>query len=189
MMLTREREEEILCQYKPYLSRFVRTFESKCKKEENPSLDHDDLFQIASMWFLNTLRKEGLRAALGKRISLHHELYDAVRKSYPLSLPYGQFGKRDREVTFIAFDTEAGEEILRTVGSCCDMEDSVAFTHDFNGVYQQMSERERTVVNMRMDGVRIADIAKHLNVTSRTVNNIISSMRDKYREYFNNDAA
>lgn len=186
MILTREQEEQLLRQYKSYLSKQVANF-LKGRKCENPVLNTEDLMQVAYEWFLKTIREEGLQAALRKRRMLHHVLYETVRNSYPMYVPYYVF-RQKRDVQFHSLDSiEASPDS----GPCHsrNFEEWITENIMIERFMGALSDRERTIVDMKLAGYRIKEIAEHLDINVRTVNNAFHVIRDKCTYYLKNKAA
>lgn len=174
-------EQAILSQYRPYLMGRVNTFLCKGNGRCNAVLSQQDLLQEASIWFLNEYRQGGLEAALTHRLSLHRALYDAVRRAYQISMPYGVYRTRPKDVNrFVPSDASA--ESCPVTG-WYSMEDDVIFHADVSSAIARFSGEEQEMLRMKANGMTQREIARHIGVSQAYVCRAFKDMRKRIRTY------
>ena len=167
--------EQVYVTYRPIILSRVNLF-TVHRTRENAIVGWDDLTQEASLWFIVTMQTQGLEAALRHRLSLHHALYEAVMRSYPLHMPYHAYAKRELQ-EFIPLD--ADESSVRAV------EDDEHMTSNLHArmLYAMLTQAEKEVVDMKMQGMSIREIARAMNVSKYCVEHIINGMRNRLAAY------
>lgn len=141
------RMEELLIQYKPYLSHEVGRFITGCKG--NPLLQPEDLYQEASMWFVRTCRESGLEFAVKYRRSLRHALFEACRRAYPVKIAYGAFCKK-RDVQTCLYD-----DCMGTTACCDDVEAEVVL----RSTLESLSPVQKRVLDLKLQGYTPKEIS------------------------------
>jgi len=161
--------------YRPFILSRVKLFTAHGTRE-NAIVGWDDLMQEASLWFITTMQTQGMEEVLRHRLSLHHTLYEAVRLSYPLYIPYYAFAKRE-QIEFTPMD--AVESQVPAV------EDDQHMTSNLYArmLYAMLTPTEKDVVDRKLQGMTLDEIAREMNVTARTISNIIKRMRCRLEAY------
>jgi len=55
---------------------------------------------------------------------------------------------------------------------------------DLDAFIETLNDKERTILNLIIDGYTVREICKHLKISSKTYTRIISTIRQKALEYF-----
>jgi DNA-directed RNA polymerase specialized sigma24 family protein len=55
---------------------------------------------------------------------------------------------------------------------------------DLDAFIETLNDKERTILNLILDGYTVREICKHLKISSKTYTRIISTIRQKALEYF-----
>lgn len=169
--------KEIYSQYLPYIKSRVNYFLRRRTFQDNPIVSKEDLMQEAIIWFIQTERTEGLEAALRNRLSLHRALYDAVRKAYPVSYPYGAYRKK-AALRFEPIEESAGIADSAPFHSG-DMEECIAERIDMERMISSLTATEQRVMNLKLRGMSQREIALALSVTESTVSHTMKRIREK----------
>lgn len=144
----------------------------KGKPTYNPVLGRDDLIQEAALCFIKTAREKGIDLAYRNYLELRHVMHDAVRRAYPLSIAHSAYKHREK-VEFISIDLcEIPTQRLEDV-----VEDKLAAEN----LYASLNEEEKKIVDMRLQGMTIAQMAKEMKVPTYNISYIIKKMRDRLK--------
>ena len=96
-------ETSILNKYTPLINHTVNCFLNKLNPHNrNGVLDAEDLRQEVTIAMLSIIRAEGEEALTRNRLTFIHVMWEAVRKAYPLSIPYYAFGNQHRQALNLA---------------------------------------------------------------------------------------
>lgn len=163
--------------YDHFIESQVKHFMSRSKGTNNLIVSAEDLKQEASIWFLVTMREQGINAALRHSLCLHHALYDAVRRSYPLHMSYHAFRNRTN-YAFVSVD-----KIKENIASNENVEEAITAKVDAERLYAKLTDREKRIVTMKMEGIPLRKIAQALGISRRMVDYSVRAMRERLAAY------
>ena len=96
-------EQTLINKYTPLINHTVNCFVNKLNPHNrNGVLDAEDLRQEVNIAMLSIIRAEGEEALTRNRLTFIHVMWEAVRKAYPLTIPYYAFGNQHRQALNLA---------------------------------------------------------------------------------------
>lgn len=163
-------EQEIIRRNSNYINATVATFMHKLNPyNRNGVLDADDLRQEVTIAFIGIIRTQGEEALTRNRLTYLHVMWDAVRKAYPLSMSYHAFSTQSREAIYFP-----------TVDECFEEKELVQEEEDdtlTRIMIDQLPEPQRTIVQMKLDGMSQRDIAHALGVSDATMCRMLQRLK------------
>ncbi len=167
-------EQTLICKYTPLINHTVSTFMHKLNPHNrNGVLDADDLRQEVTIAFINIIRTQGEEALTRNRLTYLHVMWDAVRRAYPLAMSYQAFGKQNRKQMYTP-----------TVEGCFEDE---AFVQDIEAdtltriMIDQLPEPQRTIVQMKLNGMSQREIALALGVSDATMTRMFQRLKSSIK--------
>lgn len=167
-------ETSILNKYTPLINRTVNCFVNKLNpNNRNGVLDAEDLRQEVTIAVLTIIRTDGEEALQRNRLTFIHVMWEAVRKAYPVSIPYYAFGNQHREpINLIAFEEGF------TDASLTHEEEPDTITRI---MIDQLPEPKRTIIRMTLDGMSQMEIAHALGVSKATMSRMFQRTKDSIK--------
>lgn len=167
-------ETNILTKYTPFINHTVTHFMSKLNPyNRNGVLDAEDLKQEVIITILTIIRKDGEEALHRNRLTFIHVMWEAVRKAYPLSIPYHAFGKQHRQpLNLVSFE---------------EWYEDPSLTHEeepdtiFHIMIDQLPELQRTIIRMKLDGRTQREIAHVLGMSNTTMNRMYQRLKSSIK--------
>ena len=167
-------EQDIIRRNSDYINATVTAFMNKLNPHNrNGVLDADDLRQEVTIAFIDIIRTQGEEALAHNRLTYLHVMWDAVRKAYPLSMPYYAFGKQSREpMSFPTLDGYLEAEELAE-----DDEDNILTRI----MIDQLPEPQRAIVRMKLTGMSQREIARALGVSDATMTRMFQRLKESIK--------
>lgn len=173
-MSTLYNEANILSKYTPLLNATVTTFMHKLNPHNrNGMIDAEDLRQEVTIAFIGIIRTQGEEAITRNRLTYLHTMWDAVRRAYPLTMSYQAFGKQNRKPIHTP-----------SVGGCFEDEALVQDTEAdtlTRIMIDQLPEPQRTIVQMKMNGMSQREIALALGVSDATMSRMFQRLKESIK--------
>lgn len=167
-------ETSILNKYDPLINHTVNCFVNKLNpNNRNGVLDAEDLKQEVIIAMLTIIRSEGEEALQRNRLTFIHVMWEAVRKAYPVSIPYYAFGNQHREpLNLIAFEAGSTDASL----THAEEPDTI-----IRIMIDQLPEPKRTIIRMTLDGMSQREIAHALGVSYATMSRMFHQAKDSIK--------
>ena len=173
-MSTLYNESILINKYTPLLTATVTTFMNKLNPHNrNGVLDAEDLRQEVTIAFIDIIRTQGEEALTHNRLTFIHVMWDAVRRAYPLSIPYYAFGNQHRQALNLATFEEWYED-----PSLTHEEEPDTITRI---MIDQLPEPQRTIARMKLDGMSQREIANALGVSDATMSRMFQQLKNSIK--------
>ena len=167
-------EQTLICKYTPLINHTVSTFMHKLNPHNrNGVLDADDLRQEVTIAFINIIRTHGEEALARNRLTYLHVMWDAVRRAYPLAMSYQAFGKQNRNHMY----TPTVEGCFADEALVQDNEDDTLTRI----MIDQLPEPQRTIIQMKLNGVSQREIALALGVSDATMSRMFQRLKNSIK--------
>lgn len=192
MVLTREREAELIEQNMPKIYRSIDNFMAKCSKKNAISLSYDDCVQEVTIAFLKYIRKCDSEEKLNvfPWYDALHAMSEQVLRSQPLSVPMST--SRFNEVIH-SIPSTVSYEVMVSNG----MEIDGMSKHwvpdeetriDFDSFMASQPENIQRIAAMRLHGMTYRKIASQCGVSKTLVEKKIKRLRGDYDEFDKEDS-
>ena len=167
-------EQTLIYKYTPFINHTVNRFMNKLNPHNrNGVLDEEDLKQEIIIAMLTIIRTDGEEALHRNRLTFIHVMWEAVRRAYPLSIPYHAFGNQHREPLNLTPFEEWYED-----SSLTHEEEPDTITRI---MIDQLPEPKRTIIRMKLDGMEQQEIAHALGVSNATMSRMFQRTKDSIK--------
>ena len=188
MVLTPEREEELIVQNMPKIYRSVDNFMARCNQNSAVRISYDDCVQEVSIAFLKYMRKCETEEQINKFpwYDALHALSELVLRSQPLSVPVSstkEFSNIIHSIpATVSFDVLASSGIDINGMSKHWVPDTETKL-DFFSFMSEQEENVQRIASMSMYGLTRRKIAAQFGVNKNVIDKKISKLREQYDNF------
>lgn len=191
MVLSSERESELIEENMPKIYRSIDNFMARCPRDSGVRISYDDCVQEVSIAFLNYIRRCESEDQL--RIFPWYDAMQAMSRlilqCQPLSVPLrtSSFKKIINSIPLtVSYD------VLMTNGIEVDgmskhwVQDKDT-EMDFNDFMSSQDESIQRIASMRLHGMTMREIAGQFGVCFQAIDKKLKNLREKYDEFDEED--
>ena len=191
MVLSSERESELIEENMPKIYRSIDNFMARCPKDSGVQISYDDCVQEVSIAFLNYIRRCESEDQL--RIFPWYDAMQAMSRlilqSQPLSVPLrtSSFKKIINSIPLtVSYDVlmTNGIEVDGMSKHWVPDKDTEM---DFNDFMSSQDESIQRIASMRLHGMTMREIAGQFGVCFQAIDKKLKNLREKYDEFDEED--
>ena len=184
MMLSSEREAELVEQNMPKIYRAIDNFMSRCNQQQGVQISYDDCVQEVAMAFLQYIRRcdSEEKLAVFPWYDAMHAMSEHILRSQPLRVPITT--KKFNSIIH-SIPATVSYDVLLSRGMEVDgmskyWVPDVETEIDFNTFMSEQSELTQRIASMCLYGMSYRDIAAQCGVSKSLVCKRINELREKY---------
>ena len=191
MVLSSERESELIEENMPKIYRSIDNFMARCPRDSGVQISYDDCVQEVSIAFLNYIRRCESEDQL--RIFPWYDAMQAMSRlilqSQPLSVPLrtSSFKKIINSIPLtVSYDVlmTNGIEVDGMSKHWVPDKDTEM---DFNDFMSSQDESIQRIASMRLHGMTMREIAGQFGVCFQAIDKKLKNLREKYDEFDEED--
>lgn len=168
--MTHSHEELIMRQYESMLQRIVSSFRRRCSY---PTTSEADLLQEARIAFLEHIRMHNEHEYTRCYRTILHALFDAVRRDYPVYVPYGVFRTHDfKKISTISYDAVE-------VTSDNESFENIEAASTVSAFLGKLTKQEQQLIKHKIDGMTNREAGQRVGLSDVQVSRALRRIRKK----------